>query len=85
MEPDPTLSTSLANVVEQTITALVIRLHMVPDAVKREAPEHNWADLQRFKDELESRHMERQRATWHLEPQQYCSRCGLTSTSRQDP
>jgi hypothetical protein len=36
------------------VTALIIRLHMAADPMKRSALEYNRADLQRFKDELES-------------------------------
>ena len=44
----------LAAVLEQAVTALVIRRHMASDPVKREALELSRADLERFKDELES-------------------------------
>ena len=44
----------LADAVEQAVTALVVRLHMVSDDRVREALQHNRADLQRFKDELDS-------------------------------
>lgn len=59
----------LADTVEQAVTALVIRLHMASDPAKREALEHNRADLQRFKDELESLQMEHQRAIERLQAQ----------------
>jgi hypothetical protein len=44
----------LAEAIEQAVTALIIRLHMAADPVKRSALEHSRTDLQRFKDELES-------------------------------
>jgi hypothetical protein len=56
----------LADAVEQAVTALVIRLHMASDPKKREALEHNRADLQRFKDELLSMQVEHQRTIEHL-------------------
>jgi hypothetical protein len=59
----------LADAVEQAITALVIRLHMALDLTKREALDHNRADLQRFKDELESLQIEHQRAIERLQAQ----------------
>jgi hypothetical protein len=61
--------TELADAVEQAVTALVIRLHMASDPAKREALEHNRADLQRFKDELDSLQMEHQRAIERLQTQ----------------
>jgi hypothetical protein len=57
----------LGDALEQAITALIIRQHIVSDSTKREALEYNRADLQRFKDELESLQMEHQRAIEHLE------------------
>lgn len=57
----------LADAVEQAVTALVIRLHMASDPKKRKALEHNRADLQRFKDELESLQIEHQRAIERLQ------------------
>jgi hypothetical protein len=56
----------LADVVEQAVTALVIRLHMASDLAKREALEHNRADLQRFKDELLSMQVEHQQTIERL-------------------
>jgi hypothetical protein len=56
----------LADVVEQAVTALVVRLHMVPDPVTHEALQHSRADMQRFKDELVSMQVEHQRAIEHL-------------------
>jgi hypothetical protein len=57
----------LAAVIEQAVTALVIRLHMASDPAKREALEHSRADLQRFKDELESVQTEHQSAIERLQ------------------
>jgi hypothetical protein len=59
----------LMAVLEQAITALVIRLHMTADHGLREALAHNRADLQRFKDELASLQMEHQYAIERLQPQ----------------
>jgi hypothetical protein len=57
----------LGDAVEQAITALIIRQYIVSDSVMREALEHSRADLQRFKDELESVQAEHQRAIDRLE------------------
>jgi hypothetical protein len=59
----------LAGVVEQAVTALVIRLHMASNPAKREALEHSRADLQRFKDELESVQTEHQRTIERIQSQ----------------
>ena len=59
----------LAAVLEQAVTALVIRIHMTADLGQREALAYSHADLQRFKDELESLQMERQRTIERLQPQ----------------
>jgi hypothetical protein len=56
----------LAEALEQAVTALVIRLHMVSDSGVREALLHNRADLQRFKDEMESVRFEHLRAIERL-------------------
>ena len=58
---------TLADTIEEAITALIIRLHVTSDPEKREALERSWADLQRFKDELVSRRMEHQRALERLQ------------------
>jgi hypothetical protein len=60
----------LADAVEQAVTALVIRLHMASDPAKREALEHSRADLQRFKDELESVQTEHQRTIERIQSQE---------------
>ena len=52
----------LADAVEQAITALIIRVHMTRDQGRQEVLEHNRADLQRYKDELDSLQVEHQRA-----------------------
>jgi hypothetical protein len=52
----------LAEVLEQAVTALVIRQTMVSDNGVREALLHNRADLQRFKDEMDSVRFEHLRA-----------------------
>jgi hypothetical protein len=57
----------LADVIEQAVTALVVRLHMVSDPVTYEALQHSRADMQRFKDELVSLQVEHQRATLRLQ------------------
>jgi hypothetical protein len=57
----------LGDAVEQAITALIIRQHIVSDPTKREALEHSRADLQLFKDELESLQVEHERAIERLE------------------
>ena len=59
----------LADAVEQAVTALIIRLHMASDPVKRSALEHSRADLQRFKDELEVVLREHQRELERLQVQ----------------
>ena len=59
----------LAVVLEQAVTALVIRIHTTTDARQREALAHSRDDLQRFKDELESLQAEHQRAIERLQPQ----------------
>jgi hypothetical protein len=59
----------LAEVIEQAVTALVIRLHMVSDAAIYEALQHSRADMQRFKDELVSSQVEHQRAIERLRRQ----------------
>ncbi len=59
----------LADAVEQAVTALIIRLHMASDPVKRNALEHSRADLQRFKDELESVQRDHQRELERLQVQ----------------
>jgi hypothetical protein len=59
----------LADMVEQAVTALIIRLHMSSDPVKRGALEHSRADLQRFKDELDSVLREHQRELERLQVQ----------------
>jgi hypothetical protein len=59
--------TEIAGAIEQAITALIVRLHMVTDIRVYEALEHNRADLQRYKDELESVVMEHVRAVERLE------------------
>jgi hypothetical protein len=59
----------LADALEQAVTALLIRLHMTTDQRLQEALEHNRADLQRFKDELESLQMEHERAIERLQSQ----------------
>ena len=56
----------LADVVEQAVTALVVRLHMVSDPLTYEALQHSRADMQRFKDELVSMRVEHQRAIERL-------------------
>jgi hypothetical protein len=60
----------LADAVDQAVTALVIRLHMASDPAKREALEHSRADLQRFKDELESVQTEHQRTIERIQSQE---------------
>jgi hypothetical protein len=61
----------LAEVVEQAVTALVIRLHMASEQEQRERLEHSRADLQRFKDELESLQTEHERAIERLQSRAY--------------
>jgi len=60
----------LADVVEQAITALVFRLHLGTDQEILEALEHNRADLQRYKDELDSLQTEHQRAIERIQSQE---------------
>jgi hypothetical protein len=60
----------LAAAIEQAVTALIIRIHATMDQRQREALEHSRADLQRFKDELESVQTEHQHAIERLQPQQ---------------
>jgi hypothetical protein len=64
----------LAEVIEQAVTALVIRLHMVSDPVIYEALEYSRADMQRFKDELVSAQVEHQRAIERLQQSPWPSR-----------
>jgi hypothetical protein len=57
----------LADVLENAITALVFRLHITTDKGLIEALEHSRADLQRYKDELDSLREEHQRAALRIQ------------------
>ena len=59
----------LADVLENAITALVFRLHITTDKGLIEALEHSRADLQRYKDELDSLREEHQQAALRLQQQ----------------
>ena len=56
----------LAEVLEQAVTALVVRLHMASDPATYEALQHSRFDMQRFKDEIVSSQVEHQRAIERL-------------------
>ena len=56
----------LAEVVEQAVTALVVRLHMASDPATYQALQHSRLDMQRFKDEIVSYQVEHQRAIERL-------------------
>lgn len=56
----------LEGVLEQAITALVIRSHIAPDHEQRDALAHSRTDLQRYKDEVTSHRAEHERAVGHL-------------------
>jgi hypothetical protein len=60
----------LAEVIEQAVTALVVRLHMVSNPATYEALQYSRADMQRFKDELVSSQVEHQRAIERLRQRQ---------------